>query len=122
MCRLKTHKGRYLPVRANLKIQVCAERCVQGTEPPIPIPAAIPDLPRIGDGGPIPDLPGIGGPSPPPLASPICRGSGIIPIPGSHRGFRALGAFVRQIERKLIKRDAALRGLSNEYWGCSGAT
>ena len=37
---------------------------------------------------PIPDLPGIGGPSPSP--SPICRGSGIIPIPGSHRGFRAL--------------------------------
>ncbi len=36
----------------------------------------------------IPDLPGIGGPPPPP--SPICRGSGIIPIPGSHRGFRAL--------------------------------
>jgi hypothetical protein len=47
-----------------------------GTEPPIPIPI------------PIPDLPGIGGPSPPP--SPICGGSGIIPIPGSHRGFRAL--------------------------------
>jgi hypothetical protein len=43
-----------------------------------------------GDGGPIPDLPTrrIGGPSPPP--SPICRGLGIIPIPGSHRGFRAL--------------------------------
>jgi hypothetical protein len=37
---------------------------------------------------PIPDLPGIGGPLPSP--SPICRGSGIIPIPGSHRGFRAL--------------------------------
>jgi hypothetical protein len=38
---------------------------------------------------PIPDSPGIGGPLPSP--SPICRGSGIIPIPGSHRGFRALG-------------------------------
>ena len=39
---------------------------------------------------PIPDSPGIGGPLPSP--SPICRGSGIIPIPipGSHRGFRAL--------------------------------
>ncbi len=49
---------------------------LQGTEPPIPIPI------------PIPDLPGIGGPSPPP--SPICGGSGTIPIPGSHRRFRAL--------------------------------
>ena len=47
---------------------------VQGTEPPIPIPTAIPDLPGIGDGGPIPDLPGIGGPSPPP--SPICQNRG----------------------------------------------
>jgi hypothetical protein len=53
-----------------------------------------PDPRFAGDRGstpiPIPDfkLPGIGGPPPPP--PPICRGSGIIPIPGSHRGFRAL--------------------------------
>jgi hypothetical protein len=47
---------------------------------------------------PIPDLPGIGGPSPSP--SPICGGSGIIqvliPIPGSHRGFRALQPLLRE--------------------------
>jgi hypothetical protein len=66
---------------------------IEGTEPPIPIPTAIPDLPGIGDGGPIPDLPGIGdggpipdlpgigGPSPPP--SPICqnRGSSCLGVP-----------------------------------------
>jgi hypothetical protein len=45
-------------------------------------------LPRRPGRPPGPDLPGIGGPSPPP--SPICGGSGIIPIPGSHRGVRAL--------------------------------
>jgi hypothetical protein len=39
---------------------------------------------------PIPDLPGIGGP--PPTPPPICRGSGIIPIPESHRGFPACRA------------------------------
>ncbi len=46
------------------------------------IPTAIPDLPGMGDGGSIPaaipDLPGIG------------DHLGIIPIPGSHRVFRAL--------------------------------
>ncbi len=51
----------------------------QGTEPPIPIPISIPDLPGDGDGGPIPDLPGIGGSSPAP--SPICRGWGVHPHP-----------------------------------------
>ncbi len=61
-----------------------SESIGQGTEPPIPIPTAIPDLPGIGDGpgsmgGPIPDSPGIGGPPPPP--SPICRGSGVHPHP-----------------------------------------
>jgi hypothetical protein len=42
------------------------KRGFQGTEPPIPIPVPIPDLPGIGGGGPTPDLPGtrIGGRSP----------------------------------------------------------
>jgi hypothetical protein len=44
----------------------------------------IPDPRFAGDRGSESNL----SPSPPP--SPICRGSGIIPIPGSHRGFRAL--------------------------------
>ena len=95
---------------------------VHGSPPPIPDFK----LPGIMIGGldspiPIPDSPGITGRGPPPspLASPICRGSGVpphprspicrgsgvhphphprfagdrgsIPIPGSHRGFRARG-------------------------------
>jgi hypothetical protein len=58
---------------------------------PIPDPRFAGDPSRGSIPIPIPDLPGIGGPSPPPAPpSPICGGSGIIPIPGSHRGFRAL--------------------------------
>ena len=33
--------------------------------------------------------------------------------------FALRGAFARQINRKLIKRDAALRGLPNKYWGAT---
>ena len=54
----------FVPIaRAQTAIASIHEHIAQGTEPPIPIPTAIPDLPGIGDGGPIPDLPGIGGPS-----------------------------------------------------------
>ncbi len=31
--------------------------------------------------------------------------------------FALRGAFARQIERKLIKRDETLRGLSDKHWG-----
>ncbi len=90
---------------------------------------------------PIPDftLPGIGGPSPwtpisdlppgshghesdrgslpvaspSPSESPICRGSGIIPIPGSHRGFRALAEARTRFELEMTfntsRRTSALR-------------
>ena len=46
----------------------CQRHCgslSEGTEPLIPIPVPIPDLPGIGGGGATPDLPGIGGPPPP---------------------------------------------------------
>jgi hypothetical protein len=57
------------PRLAGIRRGLATKLSGQGTEPPIPIPI------------PIPDSPGIGGPPPPP--PPICRGSGIIPIPGS---------------------------------------
>jgi hypothetical protein len=63
-----------------------APRAVQGADAPVPV--TVPDLPAGGGDAPVPDLSGIG--DAPASSSPICRGRGRSPVPGSHRGFCAL--------------------------------